>query len=92
MSSLKMESLAHKVEEQITHGKELHADEQAPAFLYSDVMDLEKLWSDLKDLLHLQYSKTQVKSLYLSCQTSHFFIFVYAGTGLMLGNSPITLF
>ena len=48
---------------EIGRGKELHADEQAPAFLYTDVMDLEKCLQTLEEGAEKCYDLVVVRCL-----------------------------
>ena len=42
------ESLTPRVTDDVARGKELHANEQTPTFLYEDVDVLEKLWDECR--------------------------------------------
>nr|XP_039255183.1 nesprin-1-like [Styela clava] len=45
-----LEAISVQVNEDVNLGKELHADEQCPTFLYSEVSGLEKKWDKLQDV------------------------------------------
>lgn len=52
-----LDSLALKVNDDVNLGKELHSDEQAPSFLYSEVSGLEKKWKDLQDFATMNHKQ-----------------------------------
>ena len=55
-----LESLSQRVFMDIEAGKELHADEQVPAFLYTDVSHLEKQWNNLRAAADHRFEKHKV--------------------------------
>ena len=60
LTSKRLNEVAERVARDVARGKELHADEQAPAFLYSDVLKIEKLWEVLETAAQAQYSHVLV--------------------------------
>ena len=60
-----LEALSQRVSDEISHGKELHADEQAPAFLYSEVSNLEKIWDDTLAKTNEKHKQLKVWKLFL---------------------------
>ena len=56
----RLNDLSSRISSDISRGKELHADEQAPAFLYTDVTRLEKCWKKLEDAADKCYNHVAV--------------------------------
>ena len=57
-----MDELSHRVRTDVIKGKELHSDEQAPAFLYSDVLNLEKFWEEIEESAKEQHQGVLVSA------------------------------
>jgi len=57
----KLTKLSKRVSSDVSRGKELHANEQAPAFLYTDVTRLEKCWAKLEDAAEQCYDHILVR-------------------------------
>lgn len=55
-----MDALSTKVTDEISLGEELHADEQSPSFLYTEVSGLRTKWEKLQDVAALKEKELMV--------------------------------